>query len=90
MRAWVEGGRGQAWASVVSGGAVPGVVRLGGGEGDSRAGRTGRSGGEGSMAAVTGSGASWASGRAVGSVGRGFRSATCSVKCVQRVVTPVV
>ena len=31
-----------------------------------------------------------ASGRVVGSVGRGSRSWTCSLKCVQRVVTPVV
>ena len=63
---------------------------LGGGEGDSRAGHTGRSGGEGSKAAAGHPAPSGASARAVGSGGKGSRSSTCSLKCVQSVVTPAV
>ena len=54
---------------------------------------TGNTGVSGAVGSRTDAGTEvsvWASGRVVGSVGRGSRSWTCSLKCVQRVVTPVV
>ena len=87
---WAGGGsRGASGGG--SGGGRSRRRRLGGGEGDSRAGRTGLSGAERSMSGAGGSGwTGWVSGRVVERVGSGSKSWTCSRKWVQSVVTPVV
>ena len=64
-------------------------LSLGEGEGDARAARPGVAEAEKSMTVARGSVQTvWAFGRMVGRVVSGSKSWTCSLKCVQRMVTP--